>query len=595
MSRIPAPPITEPGMQSDSDTIWGLPDTSLVNPTSDMILRKTNLFGVLIKDKETGKVLLPDDPRIAHLQKTPQGLIDFKAAKNFALQNRHDFDLYYPDVLNDLRLSDHAPLIQETAEGRVASFNIMYQCESTFYAGKPGFNNAHQKIETPENYAKRLDLLADFIIQMVKENKINVLTLQETPSINSKEGKQFFEKINKALPEHDIVPGENGLATLFNKDAFNLVSAHKDNHNRELHTQFTNKHTGEELTVINVHWKLNDAASNADRAHQLLSSGKRVMIMGDTNICANDTARKQLDGATQANHEIAMKHLSPHPGMHAPVEDDLEAHSKKSTTTMDMILVSQILANLYTRLHSVHNVPSHFQSTVEGQRQQNFAALPPKVREFFWHFTEVIGKHTPYPGNVTKSAMTVMAATPSQPLVGPSSKPLAVDANELIRFWNTKFHSNPTVTFVSNTKGDFVNFNPPSTEQANLVLCAKTASGIQKLLGYFYKNLSIQHNTNHQNFSIRFSHNHLNNFVTNLTKVITDYETAKKNKSFFQSFSKESAETISTFKKILSGEIVDDSFTLKIKSGSRLEGLLKKHGVTIHEPPTPAPGMQATI
>lgn len=606
MSRtdeIPAPPITEPGMPSNHHTIWGLPDISGVNPTSSMVLRKTNLFGVLIRDKTTGNILSPDDPLFHRLLKTRQGLIDFREAENFVLQDRHNFDIYYPDILNDLRLSDHAPLIQNTAQGRVASFNIMYQCKADNYNGKPCFNNAHQKIESNDNYKKRLDLLADFIIQMVRENNLNVLTLQETPSLTSEAGKNFYDKINKALPGYGVVPGENGLATLFNGNALDYVSG-KNDPNRELHTQFRNKITKEPFTVINVHWKLGDAAQNTKRAHDLLTSpNQHIMIMGDTNICANDTARDKLDAANKSNHEIAMSHLSTHPGMHAPVEDDLESHSKNNTTTMDMILISPTLITDITPLYQINTVSSGFQTVVEKLRQENIDTMPSTIREFFWHFTEADSSLTRYPGNNAQNtgansqssvanALNLMAkagffAPPPQAHPANTLQPQAVlakNADELLDLWKNKSGDNGI-----SRRGDYINFTNENR-----------AYGICDLLKNFNPALRVADNsqTHHQNYSIRFSSQELSTLIANLTQVITDYETAKNQKSRFQSFSKESGEAVETLKKILSGDISDNTdplFKLEVKSSGRLANLLQKYDVTIQKPEPPAAGLHPRV
>lgn len=377
--------IVEPGVNAQSKTgrprtVWGHKSESVATPYQNPqnILRKTNLFGVLkIVD---GKVV---PPKVPLDQVNQYGLLDLDP-KNL----KPGESIYYPDMLNDLQLTDHYPLLQETAIGTVCTLNLMKQCREFEPRGQGNFNNAFNKTETDAEYQARLDKLADLIIAMVKENDLPLFTLQEAPS--GEVGRAFYAKIEREtgckFASDDISREKAGLVTLYDPKKLtpgkSVVSSTPKAKEQRLEFTPIPPVSGKPFYVTNVHWKLENAPDGVNRMIASLEKANKPdathnhLFMGDTNLCANAHAVEKLTDselkAGQNKAHIAAKTANLQ-GATSYVEGTLD-QSKGGVTTTDMAFGSAGLmkpvASTQQSLY-VDDVTAPFQRSMEEARREN--------------------------------------------------------------------------------------------------------------------------------------------------------------------------------------------------------------------------------
>lgn len=406
MSKEPHKDIVEPGVNAPTKTggpktVWGHAPVGVATPYTnpENILRKTSMFGVLkVVD---GKVVLPQVPP----DKVNQyGLLDPQYLKA-------DEPVYYPDMLNDLQLTDHYPLLQETAIGTVCTLNLMKQCRK--FDDTDTYNNAFNKEEKLEQYQARLDKLADLIIAMVKENGLPLFTLQEAPS--GAEGAAFYAKIEREtgckFASDPTSRDRAGLVTLYDPKKLtpgSVVASTKEAKEQTIEFTPIPPVLGKPFYVTNAHWQLPAAPAGVDRMAKALEKANQPgathghLFMGDSNLCANSHAVSKLSDANTQGGQVAA-HIAAKKanlqGATSYVEGSLD-QSKGGVTTTDIVFASQGMLVPQSTQQSlyVEDASNPFQVAMEEARKDNDGKLDTGVAQLMHKVA-------------TKEAATTTAAT----------------------------------------------------------------------------------------------------------------------------------------------------------------------------------------
>lgn len=334
------------------------------NNRAEHVLRKTTLFGVYRRGSDGQPVppaIMPDDLHY-------EGLIN----------------PYYPDVLNDLQLTDHYPVLQkirlEGVETSVLSLNCMKQCQ--YIPAFRGYNNAFEKVESPEEYSQRLDLLANLIIALIEDNRPITFSLQEAPNYTTPLGRRFYEKI-KLKTGWEFVPDAQSntkaeLVTLFDPQQLefrdDVQSSTKDLRLQSI--TFRNKHTKQgEFQHINMHGKLPESLRYASFiVERIRDDSPPTIITGDSNIPAGDDAIQALSRTSTQheldNHRNALRLLNDagaH-GSYTVVQGTIRG-SKGGVDTLDILTTSPSLRT-DSDYHS-KRLPKLNRYAIEQKRLQN--------------------------------------------------------------------------------------------------------------------------------------------------------------------------------------------------------------------------------
>jgi hypothetical protein len=334
------------------------------NNRAQHLLRKTTLFGVYRRGLDGRPVppcIMPNDVRY-------EGLIN----------------PYYPDILNDLQLTDHYPVLQRIRLGEVEtsvfSLNCMKQCE--YLEVFNGYNNAFDKVESPEEYGQRLDLLADLIIALIEDNRPVTFSLQEAPNYKTPLGRHFYEKIKRStgwdFVLDDTSNDKAGIVTLYNSQQLEY-RADVQSSTKNLRLQavtFRNKYTKQdEFQCINMHGKLPDSVRYARLiAERTTHDSPPTIITGDSNIPASEDAIQALSGTSSPqalhDHREALRILNEAGayGAYTIVQGTLVG-SKGGVDTLDVLTASPSLrTNSY---YGSDRLPRFNKVEIETKRTQN--------------------------------------------------------------------------------------------------------------------------------------------------------------------------------------------------------------------------------
>ncbi len=308
------------------------------NNRAQHVLRKTTLFGVYPRGADGRPVplrIMPNDVRYESL-----------------------INPYYPDILNDLQLTDHYPVIQKIrlagVETSVFSLNCMKQCQ--YMQAFQAHNNAFEKIESPEEYGQRLDLLADLIIALIEDNIPVTFSLQEAPNYKTPLGRNFYEKIKRStgwefVPDYQSNAGAE-LVTLYDPHKLEYRSDLQSS-TKELRLQaitFRNKDTQQvEFQCINMHGKLSDSVRYATLiAERTVHDFPPTIITGDSNIPASEDAIQALSSTSTPqvleSHRYALRILDEAGafGAYTTVQGTISG-SKGGVDTLDILTASPSL------------------------------------------------------------------------------------------------------------------------------------------------------------------------------------------------------------------------------------------------------------
>lgn len=354
------------------------------NPSVPHLLRKTNIFGVYKRVPEPNgrpvpPAILPEDVRYS------------------ALVNP-----YYPDILNDLQLTDHYPIIQPVKLGEsetcTLSLNCMKRCK--YIQKYSSYNNAFEKEETFEAYSQRLDLLATLIITLIKNEAPVTFSLQEAPDYLMPLGASFYQKIAQetgfAFVEAPISSSQAGLVTLFDprKLEYNQEIVESSRDCRLQSTTFRNRYTQQdEFRLVNIHGILSNSKMYAQIiADSKLTEHPATIVSGDSNIPASKDAIQALKLSREetAQHYEALNLLQAagvH-GSYAVVQGTL-GRSKGGVDTLDIVDTSP---SLRTRAHlRPKNLPCLNLSAIERSRSLNMA-LTQVIRSWLENTTSRLGR-----------------------------------------------------------------------------------------------------------------------------------------------------------------------------------------------------------
>lgn len=302
--------------------------------TGDHFLRNTTLFGVYRRYPEpngapSGPRIMPDDPIFSELRNP-----------------------YCPDILNDLQLTDHYPMVQEVKMGdrqiSVLSLNCMRQCQRLpeFY------NNGFEKEETPREYAERLDLLVKLVITLIQENPAITFSLQEAPDYRTAIGKKFFDEILKQTGWKHVEDYTScqqvGLVTLYNPAILALGDCNPSSRGSRFQIIFfsVNDNSITPFRLINMHGQLNDSKRYGDLISEVTKDSlANTIITGDTNIPASEHAIQALESTNSADkleqHHQVIEGLN-QSGIHGvwTVVKGTIDESKNGVDTLDIIACS---------------------------------------------------------------------------------------------------------------------------------------------------------------------------------------------------------------------------------------------------------------
>lgn len=325
------------------------------------LLRKTTLFGVYARNPD-GKAVLPVI--------NPGSEI-----------NQH----YIPDILNDLRLTDHYPVVQQTALGVAATLNLMKKCE--YFPTFKSYNNAFDKIETEVDYKKRLELLAFLVSQIITEREVVIFSFQEAPS--PQEYPEFYQRIVN-LTGMSLVPDsvDDGLVTLFSPDKFTCKKSLRNPKSRIQEIQLIDKNQ-QQVAICNLHPKLTQASYTASYIANKTHDSMPVIVLGDSNIPVNQKARDGIKGASVAQqnaYKKAVDTLAKKKGAYSCVQGTID-ESKGGVDTYDVIVLSRGLEDKSSVLDDVPG-ERFIQTLVMQNRKKNDATLSGALKEHFKRYTE---------------------------------------------------------------------------------------------------------------------------------------------------------------------------------------------------------------
>ena len=298
---------------------------------------------------------------------------------------------YIPDIVNDLGLSDHYPLIQDTTQGKVLSFNLMNLCryiDKPTQGGSPFWNNGLDKQESFQEYEQRLGKLAELISDLKKQYDPSVVTFQEAPSFTNNHDKPglgdyrqiFYEAINKNAGLEPVKPQQRqGLATLYdpkkvlpdrknkvirdritgntkiipNADDVHLANETDSSQpDRIQQTHFISQKDDTHYYVANIHGRFNEADKVAQYTVNLIQNNPHSIAMGDFNIVYHQNALLKKSEEERESQQTALSKHKNFQGAHFVVQGTTN-NSKDDVHTIDSILLSDKMATA----HSARNKP----------------------------------------------------------------------------------------------------------------------------------------------------------------------------------------------------------------------------------------------
>lgn len=416
-------------------------------PNLPNVLRKTDLFGVYKKDARGNAQM----PRVLPSQAREQGAT-----------------YYYPDIVNDLQITDHFPIIQDVVLNgeikKVLTLNCMKQC--TYNASYQSHNNAFNKVESDEQYQYRLSLLAEIVVTMIKENPESVtFSLQEAPFYESREGRMFFDiiyqKTGWRYVHDDVSSMHGGLVTLYKPEELsydkNKIKSSKIGARYQT-IPFTVNGSNQPLTLINMHGLLDNSKENA----KLISTSQTtrdLIVTGDSNIPSSAQSIDALGNIAAhkaAKHHQALEKLSrPIFGNYTVIQGTTDK-SKNGVDTLDVIAISPNLSPLNVRKRMLPNLDANVLMSSRIEVEHSTAAIREDMRAVCSPI-EAIAHTQPGP---TRQASPTRQARPARPeaRLSPVSHQ-AVPSNDLTTASHpaniasasnlTLFKKNPYTTFES--------------------------------------------------------------------------------------------------------------------------------------------------
>lgn len=386
------------------------------DPNNPHILNATSVFGTFAKDSH-GNIVTDDS-----------GKVD-------ASQGR-----YTPDLMHEWQVSDHPPLLVTVNDGdgngnaqdmHGLCWNIMKQCN--YNTQHNNYNNAFYKQENHQQYLRRLNCLADLIIQMYNENNLAFLSLQEAPPFqgdsNQDYRQAFYDKIRQAtgleyIPDSQVAG--QGLVTLYdpkqlmpNKKTVNGQTVSnsgfaRENHNnnslprRIQEVKFTSNTTKKEYQINNGHGQFTDAIQVAQYLKsQQTDPHKNTINCFDTNILTNQQARDNAKNNLGSNttqhidhHEQAVNDLNDLQGGYAAIQGTTD-YSKDGKDTFDFVGMSDHIKSNQSVYKPLGDYDFDIQQTIET-RKQHEATISENVKQKLKRLTQP-DTHKPNPRAAPKS------------------------------------------------------------------------------------------------------------------------------------------------------------------------------------------------
>ncbi|MBA2709180.1 MAG: hypothetical protein H0U57_01105 [Tatlockia sp.] len=202
--------------------------------------------------------------------------------------------LSFQDVIES-KISDHDPILIETLYGMFCFFNILCRCDTR---QPSGFNNAFNRIETLEEYTKRLKTITEILAELQQTQQIVGFMLQEAPNLQHKEegdvASFFYKELKSKLPYFEVDALKFARKThktrscLFS--AFDLrvfpkqIPMFDKSPGRSQEIQLIDSQ-GKQLRAINIH---GDHRNQAKTSKLVIHSAKKGAILGgDLNIFSN--------------------------------------------------------------------------------------------------------------------------------------------------------------------------------------------------------------------------------------------------------------------------------------------------------------------
>ena len=336
---------------------------SIFSFTNVHFLRNTTLFGVYQRFPEPNGA--PSEPRIM------PNSSEFSELRN----------PYCPDILNDLQLTDHYPMVQKVQLGEqeinVISLNCMRQCLRL-----PAFyNNGFEKEETPREYAQRLDLLVKLVITLIQENPAMSFSLQEAPDYNSAVGKKFFNDIltqtGWKYVDDDTSCQQVGLVTLYNPEILTPEVIEPSRRGSRFQTTIfsVNDNSRTPFRLINMHGQLDNSKHYAELISEISSeSNPETIVTGDTNIPASEYAIQALaannseDKLEQHRQVLSTLNQQGIYGGWTIVKGTIN-ESKNGVDTLDVIAFSPVFCNEQSR--ELTTIPELDQELIANSRLAN--------------------------------------------------------------------------------------------------------------------------------------------------------------------------------------------------------------------------------
>lgn len=391
------------------------------------ILRKTSLFGTYPRSK---KIDTEDNPDDTNGQ-------SYVVPSNHPHKDEKAFE-YVPDILNDLKLSDHYPILQETKPGNILSFNLMKQCKYVQNPDNPSkshYNNAFNIEETDEEYKTRLKSLAQLVTQIIKENKPVALAFQEAPATSSesthyKQGfyDAFYGEIQKQMPNikiaQDYDSDKQELVTLYDENQITFKQADqakqkqdgRDQQGRPKRTQevtFESNKLNDRnntFTLANIHGKFDEPNQIVNYIEWQRGNNNNYAIMGDFNLLASQQARQNAKNNNKPNATIdkhktqaeRLQNLNPLCNI-SPVQGTIGEHSTATEThpantgeskggvdTGDFAIVSQNLNTTNSNLKHFNDItaPDNDRLQIIKDRQANEQTLTQPVKNDLAQFRQ---------------------------------------------------------------------------------------------------------------------------------------------------------------------------------------------------------------